>query len=81
LIAATAALLIPLSLAAHIVYDETSWTKQEWPQQRIDPGLWRHLNPADDAIKDPDMLAAIKKAKWDSLDGPSPRRATTTGSL
>jgi hypothetical protein len=64
---------------AHIIYDETLWTKSdEWPQQRLDPGIWERLNPSDEAMRQPELRAALQKSAWNSLDGPTPRRAVTT---
>jgi hypothetical protein len=73
-------LLALLGLAgAHLIYDETLWTKsEEWGQYRLEPGIWERLNPADDAIQEPELRATLQKSSWNSLDGPLPRRTVTS---
>lgn len=66
-----------VSVAVHIIYDEVLWTKQNWEEYKIDPGIWGHLNPSDEALKESDMLKAVKKTQLNSLDGPMPRRTAS----
>ena len=69
------ALLAVAVTGVHIVYDETSWTKQHWEKQKIDSIIWEHLNPSDEALKGSSALELIKTTASNSLDGPMPRRA------
>lgn len=71
---AALALLAAAVSAVHIVYDETSWTKQQWAQQKIEPGVWSHLNPSAEALGSSDALEVLKATISNSLDGPMPRR-------
>jgi hypothetical protein len=64
------------AVGIHIIYDEALWTKQNWEQYKIDPGIWGHLNPSDDIIKDLDLLSVVQKTAMNSLDGPMPRRTS-----
>lgn len=63
--------------SVHIVYDETLWTKQNWATYKIDPGIWGHLNPADDIVKQPELRSLVQQTTLNSLDGPMPRRAAS----
>jgi hypothetical protein len=72
-----ALLCLQLVVAVHIVYDETVWTKQNWADYKIDPGVWGYLNPSDEVIKSPELLSELQKTSWNSLDGPMPRRTAS----
>lgn len=69
-----AAAVLQLVATSHIIYDETVWTKRGWEEYKIEPSSWNSLNPADDAVKVPGALEALKKTERNSLDGPLPRR-------
>lgn len=74
---AVLAALTAAAAAVHIVFDETSWTKQHWDQQKLDPSVWSHLNPSAEALASKDALEVIKRSTSNSLDGPIPRRTAS----
>ena len=68
---------VQLSRSVHIIYDEVLWTKQNWEEYKIDPGIWGHLNPSEEVLSDPDLLSIVRRTKLNSLDGPEPRRTAS----
>lgn len=76
-----AALALPLIAAVNTIYDETAWTKRNWHEYKLEPGLWASMNPSDDAIKQLDVLGDVQKTTANSLDGPKPRRTPSSAAL
>src|SRR5689334_6738182 len=75
--AAAFLLLIQLAWAVNVVYDEALWTKQDWQRYKVALDPMEDFNPADDLIKDPQLLEGLTSSRFNSLDGPTARRQVT----
>ena len=70
-------LLLHLAAAVNIISDEALWTKQDW-QRHAAIGLgdpMADFNPSD--AFPASLRELLARSKYNSLDGPTPRRTIT----
>lgn len=67
-------LVLHMAVAVNVVYDETGWTKREWHIYKIDFDLNAGTDPAEEAVKSPELRKHLSEVKLNSLHGPTKRR-------
>jgi hypothetical protein len=67
-------LVLHVAVAVNVVYDETGWTKREWHKYKIDFDLNTGTDPAEEAVKSPELRKHLSEVKLNSLHGPTKRK-------
>ncbi len=61
--------------AVNVIYDETGWTKLDWPKFKVPHDVMTDPSPLDEVLPSlPSLRAELAAAALNSVDGPMLRR-------